>query len=191
MRALPLVLAAAVRLAPRGAAAAAAVQNGTWDVPCPHGEPGSCFTHDFVSTVISFSPPLPRSNHSTVAAWFSACNAGGGWKHTGCPCCGDELVVEAKNVSATSAVLEVSRVTGGGWGQALRVSWIAPGPPSPPPPPPPPPRTIPLSIMMFYGFNETAQCGWTTHAWQELGTDQAFKTNLSVALAELVSFRGE
>lgn len=55
-----------------------------------------------------------------------------------------------------------------------------------------PPRrstTTPLSIMMFYGFNETAQCGWTTHAWQELGSDQAFKKNLSVALAESVSFR--
>ena len=49
--------------------------------------------------------------------------------------------------------------------------------------------TPPLSIMMFYGFNETAQCGWTTHGWQELGTDEAFKKNLSVALAESVSFR--
>ena len=46
-----------------------------------------------------------------------------------------------------------------------------------------------LSIFMFYGFNETAQCGWTTHGWQELGTDQAFKKNLSVALAEAVAFR--
>ena len=49
-------------------------------------------------------------------------------------------------------------------------------------------RTTGLSIMMFYGLNETAQCGWTTHGWQELGTDQAFKKNLSVALADVVSF---
>lgn len=49
-------------------------------------------------------------------------------------------------------------------------------------------RATDLSIMMFYGFNETAQCGWTTHGWQELGTDQAFKKNLSVALTEVVSF---
>ena len=54
---------------------------------------------------------------------------------------------------------------------------------------PPPRRSTPLSTMMFYGFNETAQCGWTTHGWQELGTDQTFKKNLSVALAESVSFR--
>lgn len=49
-------------------------------------------------------------------------------------------------------------------------------------------RTTALSIMMFYGFNETEQCGWTTHGWQELGTDQPFKKNLSVALADVVSF---
>ena len=55
-------------------------------------------------------------------------------------------------------------------------------------PSPQPPRTTPLSIMTFYGFNETAQCGWTTHGWQELGTGQAFKKNLSVALADVVSF---
>ena len=50
-------------------------------------------------------------------------------------------------------------------------------------------RTTALSIFMFYGLNETAQCGWTTHGWQELGTDQSFKKNLSVALADVVSFR--
>ena len=49
-------------------------------------------------------------------------------------------------------------------------------------------RTTALSIFMFYGLNETAQCGWTTHGWQELGTDQSFKKNLSVALADVVSF---
>ena len=52
-------------------------------------------------------------------------------------------------------------------------------------------KDTPLSIMMFYGFNETAQCGWTTHAWQELGTGQNFKTNLPVALADVVSFHGK
>ena len=51
--------------------------------------------------------------------------------------------------------------------------------------PAPPPH---LSIMTFYGFNESEQCGWTNVMWQELGQDQAFKKNLSVALEELVSF---
>ena len=168
------------------AASPPAIRNGTWNVPCPAGKPGACRTPDVVSTTIVFDPPLPKDN-TTVAVWFSACNAGGGWKHAACPCCGDALVVQAKNITADRAVLQIRRGTGGGWGQALVVSWTAPGPPLPPPPPPPP-RTTPLSVMMFYGFNETAQCGWTTHGWQELGTDQAFKKNLSVALADVVSF---
>ncbi len=161
--------------------------NGTWDVPCPAGKPGACLTPDFISTSLAFDPPLPKDNDSTVNVWWSGCNAGTGWKSSGCPCCGDELEITAKNVSARGAVLEIHRATGGGWGQALRVSWSAPGAPAPPPPPP---RTTPLSVMMFYGFNDTAQCGWTTHAWQELGTGQKFKTNLSVALADVVSFHG-
>jgi hypothetical protein len=165
--------------------------SGTWDVPCPSGKPGACFTPEFVSTTLTFDPPLPKDNDSTVTVWWSGCNAGTGWKSSGCPCCGDELEIKAKNVTADGAVLAIQRVTGGGWGQALRVSWSAPGAPAPPPPPPPPPRTTPLSIMMFYGFNETAQCGWTTHAWQELGTGQKFKTNLPIALADVVSFHGK
>ena len=177
-------------------AGTSAHHTGTWDVPCPAGKPGACFTPDFVSTKITFDPPLPKDNDSTVAVWFSGCNVGGGWKHSGCPCCGDKLAVEAKNVTANGAVLQISRGTCGGssWGQALVVSWSAPGPPAPPPPPPAPSRTTPLSIMMFYGFNESAQCGWTTHAWQELGTPgvhQAFKKNLSVALADVVSFHSK
>ena len=47
-------------------------------------------------------------------------------------------------------------------------------------------------LCAVYGLNQSAQCGWTTHGWQELSSgphDQAFKKNLSVALADLVSFR--
>ena len=46
--------------------------------------------------------------------------------------------------------------------------------------------------MTFYGFNESAQCGWSNVMWQELRSgpnDQPFKKNLTVALQELVSYR--
>jgi len=69
--------------------------------------------------------------------------------------------------------------------------WQVDGPPPPPPPPPTPPPPPHLSVMTFYGFNETAQCGWSNVMWQELQAgphDQPFKKNLSVALWELASF---
>lgn len=43
-----------------------------------------------------------------------------------------------------------------------------------------------LSVMMFYDFNQSAQCGWTTHMWRELGSDAPFKRNMSVALQEVI-----
>lgn len=166
-------------------------RNETWDVPCPgRGGPGACswacFTPNLASTVINFDPPL--SSNSRRQRFDGRCMV---------QCVQRQhrlaahrlpvlwpLTVETKNVTATGAVLQIRRgCSGGTWGQALQVSWGSRAPP----PPPPAPRKTPLSIMMFYGYNETAQCCWTTHAWQELGSGQAFKKNLSVALADIVS----
>ena len=124
------------------------VLNGTWDVPCPSEKPGSCFTPDGVSSTINFSPPLPDANVS-VGASISGCNAGAGWTHSNCPCCGDILTVEASNITVDGAVLRVTRASGGSWGQALQVAWSAGhAPPSPPPKPLPPASPGHLDVFM-------------------------------------------
>ena len=85
-------------------AAATVHHNGTWDVPCPADKPGACFTPDFVSTSLTFDPPLPSNNASTVAAWFSGCNAGGGWTASACPCC--RVFVAASSIAVLASSLE-------------------------------------------------------------------------------------
>ena len=47
--------------------------------------------------------------------------------------------------------------------------------------------------MSFYGYNQSAQCGWMNLMWQELGVGPTseFFANLTTALAEAVSARAE
>eukprot|EP01050_Picozoa_sp_SAG11_P027187 SAG11_NODE_6785_length_1249_cov_1.449565_2_plen_252_part_00 len=182
-------------LAGAGAAAARQQQQqqraqarGEWKVPCPTHKLGSCRTPSGVSTTIRFDPPLTSSAPNISLSFARCTNQSGQWIDGPCPCCGDVLELRAVNVTASGATLTLAREPAVSFGSSFVVSWKAP---APPPPAPLPPAAPHLSVMTFYGFNETAQCGWTNVMWQELAADphdQPFKKSLPVALRELVSF---
>jgi hypothetical protein len=164
--------------------------TGVWTVPCPGGTAGNhtfppnsfgaCFTPAVSSVWIAFEPPLsaPPAN---VSARITQSNDGAPprWVDGG-PCCGDLINADASNISALGVTLTVRSLGSGGWGEGLRVAWMAPGPPSPPASPPAPPH---LAYMAFYGYNQSAQCKWVNLMWQERWADGPNRSRPTLSFA--------
>eukprot|EP01052_Picozoa_sp_SAG31_P040940 SAG31_NODE_6067_length_2185_cov_2.069990_2_plen_266_part_00 len=152
--------------------------TGVWTVPCPGGTVGNrtyppnsfgaCFTPPVPSVWIAFERPL-SATPASVSARITQSNDGAPprWVDGG-PCCGDLLNAAASNISALGVTITVRSLGRGGWGEGLRVTWMAPGPPPPPAPPLAPPH---LAYMAFYGHNRSAQCKWVNLMWQERWAD--------------------